>query len=148
MTTIDRFTGDYDFLSNYYRSPIEVDGLLYATAEHAFHAAQTFAPEEKQAIAAAATPGDAKRMGRTVQLRSDWEQVKIGIMEDLVRRKFATHPDLRDQLLATGDAELIEGNTWKDTFWGVCRGQGRNDLGKILMKVRAELARSWQGAHR
>lgn len=140
MAVIDRFRDDYAFLSNYHPSPIEVEGILYATVEHAFHAAQTFDPDEKRAIAAAATPGDAKRMGRKVQLRPDWEQVKVGIMEQLVRLKFTTHADLRDQLLATGDAELIEGNWWKDTFWGVCRGQGRNELGKILMKVRAELA--------
>ena len=140
MTTIDRFTGDYVFLSNYHSSPIEVDGILYATVEHAFHAAHTVNLEEKQAIAAAATPGDAKRMGRQVQVRPDWEQVKVGSMEDLVRLKFTPHADLRAKLLATGDAELIEGNWWKDTFWGVCRGEGRNELGKILMKVRSEMA--------
>jgi ribA/ribD-fused uncharacterized protein len=142
MTTIDRFTGDHEFLSNYHPSPIEVDGILYATLEHAFHAAKTLKLEEKRAIAAAATPGDAKRMGRKVQLRPDWEQAEVGIMGALVRLKFTAHADLRAKLLATGDAELIEGNWWKDTFWGVCRGQGRNELGKILMKVRSELAKS------
>ena len=141
MTTIDRFTGDHEFLSNYHPSPIEVDGILYATVEHAFHAAKTLKLNEKQAIAAAATPGDAKRMGRLVEARADWEEVKVGIMEDLVRLKFATHAGLREMLLATGDAQLIEGNWWKDTFWGVCRGAGRNELGKILMRVRAELAK-------
>jgi ribA/ribD-fused uncharacterized protein len=140
MTTIDRFTGDYDFLSNFFPSPIEVDGIVYPTVENAFQAAKTYDPEEKQAVAAAPTPGSAKRLGRKVQLRPDWEEVKVGIMEDLVRLKFTTHADLRDTLLDTGDAELIEGNTWKDTFWGVCRGQGRNELGQILMKVRAKLA--------
>jgi predicted NAD-dependent protein-ADP-ribosyltransferase YbiA (DUF1768 family) len=63
-------------------------------------------------------------------------------MEDLVRLKFTTHPDLCERLLTTGDAELIEGNSWNDTFWGVCRGKGRNELGKVLMKVRSELAAS------
>jgi ribA/ribD-fused uncharacterized protein len=141
MTTIDRFTGDHEFLSNYYASPIEVDGILYATVEHAFHAAKTLKLDEKRGIAAAATPGDAKRMGRLVEARADWEEVKVGIMEDLVRLKFGTHSSLREMLLATGDAQLIEGNWWKDTFWGVCRGAGRNELGKILMRVRAELAK-------
>ncbi len=140
MTRIDRFTCDYDFLSNFHPSPIEVDGILYPTVEHAFQAAKTFVPEEKQGIAAAATPGRAKRKGRKVQLRPDWEQVKVGIMEELVRLKFATHADLRERLLATGNAELIEGNNWNDTFWGVCRGRGRNELGLILMKLRSELA--------
>jgi len=140
MTRIERFTGDYDFLSNFHPSPIEVDGILYPTVEHAFQAAKTFVLEEKQGIAAAATPGRAKRMGRKVQLRPDWEHVKVGIMEELVRLKFATHADLREKLLATGNAELIEGNNWNDTFWGVCRGRGRNELGLILMKLRSELA--------
>ena len=140
MTTIDQFSGDHDFMSNFHPSPFEVDGVLYPTVEHAFQAAKTFDATEKQSVAEAATPGSAKRKGRRVQLRPDWEQVKVGIMEDLVRLKFTAHPDLRAKLLATGDAELVEGNTWNDRFWGVCRGQGRNELGQILMRVRAELA--------
>ena len=106
----------------------------------AFQAAKTFDPDEKLAVAQATTPGSAKRLGGKVQLRPDWEQVKVGLMEDLVRLKFTTHADLRAKLLATGDAELVEGNNWNDRFWGVCRGKGRNELGKILMKVRSELA--------
>ena len=140
MTTIDRFTGDHDFLSNFHPSPIEVDGILYPTVEHAFQAAKTSIPEEKQALAETATPGSAKHKGRKVQLRSDWEEVKVGIMEELVRLKFTTHGDLRAKLLAMGDAELVEGNNWNDRFWGVCRGKGQNQLGKILMKVRSELS--------
>jgi N-glycosidase YbiA len=140
MTTVERFTGDHDFLSNFQPSPIEVDGILFPTVEHAFQAAKTFDPVEKQAVAAATTPGTAKRLGRKVQLRPDWKQVKVGIMEDLVRLKFTTHADLREQLLATGDAELVEGNNWNDRFWGVCRGNGQNQLGLILMKVRSALA--------
>jgi ribA/ribD-fused uncharacterized protein len=116
MTTIDRFTGDYDFLSNFHASPIEVDAILYPTVEHAFQAAKTEDPEEKRAVAEAATPASAKRKGRKVQLRPDWEQVKVGIMEELVRLKFTTYADLREQLLATGDAELVEGNDWNDRF--------------------------------
>ena len=134
MTTIDQFTGDYDFLSNFHPSPIEVDGVVYPTVEHAFQAAKTFDRTEKQSVAEAATPGLAKRIGRKVRLRPDWEQVKIGIMEDLVRLKFTTHADLREKLLATGDAQLVEGNTWNDRFWGVCRGQGRNELGQSTME--------------
>jgi len=140
MTTIDRFTGDHDFLSNFHPSPVEVDGILYPTVEHAFQAAKTSDPDEKQALAETATPGSAKRLGRKVQLRPDCEEVKVGIMEELVRLKFTTHANLREQLLATGDAELVEGNNWNDRFWGVCRGKGQNQLGLILMKVRSELS--------
>jgi len=142
MTTIDRFTGDHDFLSNFHSSPIKVDGVVYPTVEHAFQAAKTFDSAEKQSVAEAATPGSAKRKGRKVQLRSDWEQVKVGIMEDLVRLKFTTHPDLREKLLATAGIELVEGNNWNDRFWGECRGKGQNELGQILMRVRSELAQS------
>ena len=82
---------------------------------------------------------EAKRLGRRVRLRSDWEQVKYDVMLDVVRAKFNQHPDLAQKLLATGDEELVEGNDWGDTYWGVCNGRGKNMLGKILMRVRAEL---------
>ena len=135
---IDRFDGEHAFLSNFWPSPLTLDGITYPTVEHAFQAAKAIDPLERQRIAALPTPGAAKRAGRKVAIRPDWEQVNVAIMEDLVRRKFAD-PELAGKLLATGDEELIEGNTWNDRFWGVCRGVGRNELGKILMRVRAEL---------
>ncbi len=135
---IDRFDGEYAFLSNFDPSPIVLDRITYPTVEHAFQAAKTDDRLERERMASLPTPGAAKRAGRKVALRPDWERVKVGIMEELVRRKFAD-PDLAGKLLATGDEELIEGNTWNDRFWGVCRGTGRNQLGKILMRVRAEL---------
>jgi N-glycosidase YbiA len=76
--------------------------------------------------------------GKRVALRSDWEVVKVGIMEQCLRSKFAGS-ELRSLLLSTGDAELVEGNTWNDRFWGVCRGKGQNHLGKLLMRIRSEL---------
>lgn len=135
---IDNFYGEYRFLSNFWPSPIELDRMIYPTVEHAFQAAKTDNRPERERIAALPTPGSAKRAGRKVALRPDWEHVKVAVMEDLVRRKFSD-PDLAARLLATGAEELVEGNTWNDCFWGVCRGQGRNELGQILMKVRAEL---------
>jgi predicted NAD-dependent protein-ADP-ribosyltransferase YbiA (DUF1768 family) len=80
----------------------------------------------------------AKRYGKIVVMRPDWNDVRLAIMEDLVRQKFLTS-SMERLLLSTGDAELIEGNYWGDTFWGVCRGVGENHLGKILMKIREEL---------
>lgn len=77
-------------------------------------------------------------MGRTVPLRSDWEQVKDSIMEELVRRKFQDK-SLAFMLWSTGNKELIEGNSWHDTYWGMCNGVGRNQLGKTLMKIREEI---------
>lgn len=129
---IDRFRGEYDFLSNFY---LEDD---CTTVEHFFQALKTKDTAEQEKILNAPTPGSAKRLGRTVKLRSDWEEIKDDIMYELVRDKFED-PELAEKLLATGEAELIEGNTWGDTYWGVCRGRGLNKLGRILMQVRAEL---------
>jgi len=134
---IDRFNGEYVFLSSFYPVLIVVDGVKYPTVEHAYQAAKTQDPLEKQMVARAGTPGRAKRMGRKLNLRPDWEEIKIDTMLGLVRLKF-TESNLRTQLLATGDTELVEGNKWGDKFWGVCRGEGQNQLGRILMAVREE----------
>lgn len=136
---ISSFIGVYRFLSNFWPAIVEHEGLTYPSVEHAYQAAKSLDTNERQRIAAIVEPGDAKRAGRALPLRSDWENVKLRVMEDCVRYKFTHHPELREKLLATGDAELIEGNTWGDRFWGVCDGQGENHLGKILMRVRAEL---------
>ena len=86
----------------------------------------------------AATPSAAKRAGRKVRLRDDWELVRVHVMRDLLTQKFA-HDSLAALLLSTGNAELVEGNTWGDTFWGVCGGTGLNVLGKLLMEHRLRL---------
>lgn len=136
---INCFDGKYMFLSNFYESPIKDDqGIEYPTVEHYFQAAKTLDENERRMIAAAATPGQAKRMGRAVTLRSDWEAVKSYYMELGLRLKFQ-NPDLAAKLIATGDEELIEGNTWGDRIWGVYNGEGENRLGKLLMKIRDEL---------
>jgi ribA/ribD-fused uncharacterized protein len=140
MTIITSFTGDYNFLSNFYPCELEMDGRRYPSVEHAFQAAKSADPAERARIAAAPNAGEAKNLGHALALRSDWEQVKVDIMRDLVRQKFSCDPDLTERLLATGDAELIEGNTWRDAFWGVYEGRGENWLGRILMEVRRDLA--------
>jgi ribA/ribD-fused uncharacterized protein len=132
------FRDEYDFLSNFYSVEIEYEGVVFPTVEHAFQAAKTLDLDERRKISAVSAPGSAKRMGRRVKLRSDWEQIKVGLMRDLLRIKFSS-PDLAKRLLATASAELIEGNTWNDTFWGVCRGRGRNMLGQLLMEIRQEI---------
>lgn len=135
---IDRFDGEFEFLSNFFPCEVAQDGILYPTVEHAFQAAKTLDNFDKMQIAIADTPGKAKRLGRKVVLRSDWEEVKLAVMEDYLREKFCAGSELREKLLATGDEELVEGNWWNDTFWGVCNGVGQNNLGKLLMKLRAE----------
>jgi hypothetical protein len=136
---IESFVGYNRFLSNFFPAEIELDGAVYSTLEAAFQARKTIDPDEREKIRKARTPGDAKHLGRKVTLVPDWETIKIGVMRDLVRQKFTRHPGLRAELMDTGDTVLIEGNTWNDTFWGVCRGKGQNWLGKILMEIRAEL---------
>lgn len=136
---INCFDGEYAFLSNFYERPVEWEGIVYPSTEHAFQAAKVINPATRLRIAAAETPGRAKRMGRTVQLRGDWEEVKQEIMYEIVHAKFHQNPDLAQKLLDTGDTILIEGNWWNDTTWGVCNGVGKNWLGQILMAVRRVL---------
>jgi ribA/ribD-fused uncharacterized protein len=133
VTIIDRFEGRHAFLSNFF---VDVDGWC---VEHYYQAAKALSPTQGEWVMQAPTPGAAKKRGRVVTIRHDWDDVKIGVMEKLVREKFTRNPDLRRQLLETGDAFLIEGNWWGDRFWGVCNGQGKNHLGEILMKLRKEL---------
>lgn len=136
---IDSFRDKYFFLSNFYHCWVVLDGEHYPSVEHAYQAAKTLDPTEREKIKCAGSPGVAKRLGRTVTHRSDWKKIKVDIMLDLVRQKFTKSSDLVGKLLATGDQELVEGNTWGDRFWGVYRGRGENHLGKILMQVRREL---------
>jgi ribA/ribD-fused uncharacterized protein len=138
---INRFTGEYGFLSNFYHAAVRLDGVTYFSVEHAFQAAKTNNASERNRIRNASTPGAAKKLGRKVKLRPDWESVKINIMRDLLQQKFAVDP-LKSRLLATNNEELTEGNTWNDQFWGVCDGEGENWLGVILMSIREDLVRS------
>ena len=135
---IDSFHGEYAFLSNYYDSPIFYDGILYPTVGHAFQAAKTTVFIQRIIIANKKTPGQAKCAGRKVTLRDNWDDIKLYIMKELIILKF-TNPKLKSALLNTKDAELIERNTWNDTYWGICNGIGENHLGKILMEVREML---------
>lgn len=135
---IDRFDGEYAFLSNYSASPFRINYVLFPTMEHYFQANKADNQNDYLHIAYAPTPGEAKRLGRKIQLRPDWEKIKDNIMLTGLRKKFAD-PELRNLLLATGDEELVEGNYWGDTYWGVCNGVGQNKLGKLLMQVREEI---------
>lgn len=135
---IDQFKNKYFFLSNYYNRPVTYNGIQFYNVESAFQAQKC--PERIHEFTHLA-PNEAKALGRRVTLRRDWEQIKDNIMYEIVKAKFTQHRDLRDKLLATGDEELQEGNTWNDTYWGVDihTNKGKNKLGKILMTIRAEL---------
>jgi ribA/ribD-fused uncharacterized protein len=132
---IDCFDGEYRFLSNFY--PASVYG--YPSVEHAYQASKF--PKEERAFIKTLTAGQAKRYGRTVKLPPDWETRKLEIMRTLLRRKFSPiyHWELCYALMKTNPATLIEGNTWGDRFWGVCNGEGENQLGLALMEIRAEV---------
>lgn len=138
MNVIDHFSGDYKFLSNFYYHRLRFDGEVYQTAEHAFQAAKPINRSMHIRIKQASSPGSAKHLGRQCTLRPDWDLVKVNIMKRILRAKFSDK-ELGEKLLATGDAELIEGNYWHDKFWGKCNGQGANNLGRLLMEIREEL---------
>ncbi|TXH11787.1 MAG: NADAR family protein [Spirochaetes bacterium] len=136
--TIDSFEGEYSWLSNFHPVEVKLGGEKYPSVEHAYQAAKTNDPEERREIKLLKKASLAKSKGKRVTMRKDWERVKLEVMENLLRQKFED-PTLRSQLLATGTEELVEGNWWGDVFWGVCRGEGKNHLGRLLMKVRTEL---------
>ncbi|MBR6571695.1 MAG: NADAR family protein [Clostridia bacterium] len=134
------FRGAYDFLSNMYTVDFEWDGRVYHSSEAAFQSAKSLDPEERERFTVM-NGVTAKRAGKKVNLRSDWERVKDAVMEDVVRAKFTQNPELAQRLIATGDMELVEGNRWHDSYWGydLISKKGENHLGKILMKIREEL---------
>lgn len=138
---IATFFGKYRFLSNFYPAEFVWDNIVWPSSEHAYVAAKTLDRDLRLQISKMDGKGQVKRFGKTIDLRPDWEEVKVDIMREIVRVKFSQNPDLKQQLLDTGDAELEEGNTWGDRVWGVCppnSGHGRNELGKILMQLRKE----------
>ena len=133
-------TPPYKFLSNFYPATVSLTegGMIYRTVEHAYQAAKTLDLEAREKIQWEISPGKAKRLGKSLVIREHWDEMKLDVMYRLLLQKFSIY-ELRCKLLATGDEELIEGNWWGDTYWGVCRGKGENNLGKLLMKIRSEL---------
>lgn len=140
---IDNFSGRYAFLSNFYTHvDIEYENLRANCVEKIYQALKTNDPKRRNQIVKALTAGEAKRMGNDhleTVLRDDWtDDNKVIIMGEIISVKFAI-PDLRRKLLLTGDRELVEGNRWKDDFWGVYKGKGLNWLGIILMNERTSI---------
>lgn len=133
---INEFRGKYYFLSNFYETPVTWNGLTYLNNEAAFQSAKTFSDRE---CFTNLDPSSAKKLGRKVQLRSDWENVKDDVMYEICKAKFSQNTELKKRLLSTGNEHLEEGNTWGDRIWGTVNGIGENRLGKILMRIREEL---------
>ncbi|MBR1453935.1 MAG: NADAR family protein [Lachnospiraceae bacterium] len=148
---IARFDGKYEFLSNFYNTDVKmlVNGKprTFKNSEAAFQAIKCANDSDVEQFTTMA-PGPAKRLGKKVLMRSDWETVKDGVMHDVLVAKFTQNKELAEKLIETGDAILIEGNNWHDNYWGVCicddcaenKDQSNsNHLGDALMMVREEL---------
>lgn len=139
------FIGEYRFLSNFWPAPwVKVDGVAYHSVEHAYQASKTVILKDRDQFRdGTITAGMAKHIGQELVLRPNWDIIKTTIMTGLVMQKFLD-PDLKELLLATAPAKLVEGNRWHDQVWGDCycpkhkQVPGLNNLGKILMKVREE----------
>lgn len=137
---IDKFGGEYSFLSNFYPHEFEYQGITWPTAEHAYQASK--AKMENKAgvtrlILATKNPGSVKAFGKKIELREDWEDVKLHVMKEILRYKFSSDY-MSEKLMSTNGFDLVEGNTWGDTYWGVCRGVGKNYLGKLIMTIRQD----------
>ena len=140
---IAELNGKYRFLSNFWSCILEWDGQLYPSVENAYQATKCADPDDRLKFVAIKA-SEAKRLGRVIRMRPDWDSVKLDVMLRLVRRKFEDEK-LASLLLETGAEEIQEGNWWGDTYWGTVNGVGENHLGKILMKVRHELYAEGQG---
>lgn len=134
------FTEELYYLSNYYPCKVRYEGILYPSSEHAFAAAKTTDPVLQGFISRMDTPGQAKRFGRKLELRPYWNEIRIKVMYDILWCKFTQNTDLKQKLINTGNMYLEETNNWNDTFWGVCEGVGYNNLGRLLMELRAVLS--------
>ena len=141
---IKYFDGACAFLSNFYllTNPVRVGGIRFYRVENAFQASKTTDRETRRRFVDL-TPGQAKKLGKEILLRKDWDKIKLDIMKDLVYQKFTNNPSLARELMATYPEELVEHNHWSDTYWGVCNGNGENHLGLILMDVRWFLVESY-----
>lgn len=144
MQIITEFQGEYRWLSNFWYCPVRIDGVDFPSSENAYQAMKfpKIMWHRFQHISPAAAKKMAHRLNMNKPYDPEWQKKHLENMEIVTRAKYAQNADLEIRLLQTGDAILQEGNYWNDTFWGVCRGIGQNNLGKLLMKIREELRRS------
>lgn len=134
---ISKFRNEHFFLSNFYPSEIVEDEIKYESVENYFQAMKSDSPIVRKSIGIL-NPSDAKKAGRRLKINpAEWNAKKDEIMFHALKLKFS-NPVLMEKLRATGGCELVEGNTWNDTYWGMCNGKGLNKLGKMLMKIRDE----------
>lgn len=149
---IDRFSGKYGWLSNFTPCPVslpeDTPPIIYPSVEHAYQAAKSSERGVRVWVCNSKSPAEAKARGRRIALAGtrpeilaraeEWDRRKEEVMLGLLRQKFSAEPFL-SLLLESSGRMLIEGNNWGDRYWGVCRGEGKNRLGVLIMKVREEL---------
>lgn len=142
MNKIAGFNGQYRWLSNFWFAEVKMYGETYRSVENAYQAAKKLNALERLPFQTCDAK-TAKQLGKQKPIRADWEQVREGIMLELIRRKFFGHPELAERLLNTGDVYIEESLLWHDRFWGNCIcgscPAGQNKLGHIIMQVREEL---------
>lgn len=146
--TILKFTGSARFLSNFWPARVEFEGYTYPTVEHAYVAAKSTDENFRAKIRMTESPSDVKKLGRRILLRSDWKDIKVDVMWDLLLSKFE-NPELAEKLIRTYPAKIEEGNSWNDRFWGISpvgSGEGKNVLGILLMMLRSILWLEWQNS--
>lgn len=132
---IKGFFNEYRWLSNFHKCQVEYDGVVYPSSENAYQAAKTLNVEERKMFLTC-EPSEAKKLGQTITLRKDWEDIKDFIMMSIQISKYAINDDLGVMLEETQGKYLEETNWWGDTYWGMCLGVGKNKLGKCLMIFR------------
>lgn len=138
MNKISGFKGEWRFLSNFYDTPVLFDGLIYPSVENAYQAAKSLDENVRKKFLSISSR-DSKSLGKKINIRKDWDNIKLRIMFDLVLDKFTRNDYLSWKLKNTGDLYIEESNWWGDKFWGTCNGFGENNLGKILMEVRDKI---------
>lgn len=135
---VEEFTGKHRFLSNFWSCYVKYKGVEYPSVENAYQAAKCLNRMDRERFLNIKA-SEAKKLGRVILMRPNWDNEKLDVMYELVKQKFGD-PVLKEKLLATGTEELQEGNWWGDAYWGTVNGVGENHLGKIIMRVRAEYA--------
>ncbi len=131
---------EYGYLSNFYEAPIIIEGIGWSTNEHYYQAGKFLDPLIRDAVRTTPLPILAKNIGnnRSNPLREDWDEIKDRVMYECCYAKFTQHSKLKKKLLSTGNAILIEDSA-NDGYWGIGKGDGKNKLGIILMKIRTIL---------
>ena len=140
---INKFSEKHRYLSNFWLSPVILDSTIYPSVENAYQAAKLQENNKRRSTFINCSPGKAKREGKEISETGvgvqNWNEIKLSVMTKLLQQKFVDGSFLAEKLVKTNGCEIVEGNTWGDTYWGVCAGVGENNLGKLLMSIRDEL---------